>query len=133
MHNAASGMDGNQMHDILQSIVTLTEQRDQRSLEQSMLNTLQGMLPGLAYQVLVTSPTDEHEVVHASQPAGELPQAVLKQCLKGRNQEGISQLASTGFTYLLLDLAPNTQGPARMLLLWRQAWDAGDVRLVQQA
>jgi diguanylate cyclase (GGDEF)-like protein len=116
------------IREVLESIVLLTEQRDQRSLEQSLFHSLGEVLEGVECQVLEFQDSGSFRVIHASHTGHDLPDSILDQAQGLAAETGSMKL--NGMTFLLVSLTLQDLTPQRVLVLWRHAWDETDTRLV---
>jgi diguanylate cyclase (GGDEF)-like protein len=119
------------IHEVLESIVVLTEQRDQRSLENSLFHALEEMLEDVACQVLEFTADGSYRIVHANHPERPLPAPVLQLAREMPENEESCALAQGGVHYQLFNLTVGEPHPRRVLLLWRADWDEIDTRLAQ--
>lgn len=117
------------IHEVLESIVQLTEQRDQRSLEQSLFHSLEEMLEGVACQVLEFQDTGNFRVIHTTHQGQDLPDAVLNLAEGLSEREGVRSTHFAEASFLLINLTVRGLTPKRVLVLWHKAWNDGDTRL----
>lgn len=120
-------------HDVIESIVSLTEQRDQRSLEQSLFATLEEMLDGVEAWLLdiPEAPGGESDCVMLHGQRNHLPTALLE---KGchLSPDKTSQLVEhDGLTYYLARLTGSQAGRQHLLFLAQKNWPDIDVVLVK--
>ncbi|MEW6678224.1 MAG: GGDEF domain-containing protein [Pseudomonadota bacterium] len=119
------------IHEVLESIVVLTEQRDQRSLENSLFHALEEMLEDVACQVLEFTTDGAYRIIHANHPERELPSQLLQLAREMPEDEESCALVQAGVHYQLFNLTAGEPYPRRVLLLWRGEWDEIDTRLAQ--
>ncbi len=117
------------IHEVLESIVLLTEQRDQRSLEQSLFHTLEEMLEGVACQVLEFEDGGGFRVIHATQQGHDLPERILDLTRTMADKEEILATTLGGLSFLLINFTVQDLTAKRTLALWRDVWDDTDTRL----
>jgi diguanylate cyclase (GGDEF)-like protein len=115
------------IREVLESIVLLTEQRDQRSLEQSLFHSLEEMLDGVECQVLEFQDGGSFTVIHATHEGHDLPDTILNQAESLGTETRSMTLG--GVTFLLVSLNLEDLPPRRALVLWRNTWDETDTRL----
>jgi diguanylate cyclase (GGDEF)-like protein len=120
-------------HEVIESIVTLTEQRDQRSLEQSLLATLHEMLAQVEGWLLdlpgaATGP-DDCNLLHGNEDT--LPGEILKRgcALPGSDSMQLAELA--GRAYLIAKLQDAERGHVHLLILAQERWAEIDLLLVK--
>ena len=118
------------MHQVLLDIVQLTEQRDQHSLELSLLQAFKSMFPDVSHQMLAFSEPATCKVKHASQPSHDLPEPVREHFKACQESEEISQIAVGNLRYLCANLTIDPRSPPLVLVLWRGSWLADDIRLM---
>lgn len=116
------------IREVLESIVQLTEQRDQRSLEQSLFHSLEEMLDDVECQVLEFQDTSTFRVIHATHEGRDLPNGILNQAQSLAAETKRMDLG--GMAFLLVNLALPELTPNRVLVLWRATWNETDTRLV---
>ena len=117
------------IHEVLESIVLLTEQRDQRSLEHSLFHSLEEMLEGVECQVLEFLESGDFHVIHTTQEGHDLPDAILDLALAMAGQEKPRNTQLGGMSFLLVNLSVHDLTARRVLVLWRTTWDDTDTRL----
>ena len=127
LHSPSPGL----IHDVLESIVLLTEQRDQRSLEQSLLQSMLEMFPGLDYWVLAYFNLDEPSLRYASDKSARLTGTVLAACEAARKKPLAAPYPDDGKRYLIFNLAVDTSHQDRLLVLSRPSWTGHDHRVVE--
>ena len=117
------------IHEVLESIVLLTEQRDQRSLEQSLFHSLEEMLEGVECQVLEFHSDGQFRIIHTTPQGHDLPDSILNlaQGMGTREETRSTQLG--GLPFLLINFTVGDLTAKRVLVLWRQAWNESDTRL----
>ncbi|MEW5770244.1 MAG: GGDEF domain-containing protein [Pseudomonadota bacterium] len=116
-----------QAHDLIESIVQLTEQRDQRSLEHSLFTALGEVLEGCEGQMLLFSGNGDFKVLHATPRAHDLPDLILDR-LAGLDNEPV-QIRLGEFTFMLANLCVDQTQAKHGLVLWSRAWREEDARL----
>lgn len=117
------------LHEVIESIVSLTEQRDQRSLEHSLFSTLQEMLDHEDCWLLTLGQDERPRCV-----AGEdsrLPDAVRSLLKLDTADTEIRIQQSDGKEYLIASTLSADDEQARLLIIALRAWDNGNLRLVQ--
>lgn len=117
------------IHEVLESIVLLTEQRDQRSLEQSLFHSLEEMLEGVECQVLEFEDGSGYRVIHATRQDHDLPEHVLDLARATADGEEIRSSSLDGISFLLINFTVRDLTAKRTLALWRAVWDDTDTRL----
>lgn len=117
------------IHEVLESIVLLTEQRDQRSLEHSLFHSLEEMLEGVECQVLEFRASGDFHVTHSTQEGHDLPDAILALALAMAGQEETRDTRLGGMSFLLVNLTVGDLGAKRVLVLWRKVWNDADTLL----
>ena len=117
------------IHEVLESIVLLTEQRDQRSLEHSLFHSLEEMLEGVECQVLEFHETEGFRVIHTTQQGHDLPETILSMAQTTAGQEETRDTLFSGMHFLFIDLTVKDFTAPRTLVLWRATWDDTDTRL----
>ncbi|MCP5277418.1 MAG: GGDEF domain-containing protein [Thiobacillus sp.] len=117
------------IHEVLESIVLLTEQRDQRSLEHSLFHSLEEMLEGVECQVLEFRESGDFHVIHTTQEGHDLPDAILDMALDMAGMEETRNTQLGGMSFLLVNLTVHDLTARRVLVLWRTTWDDTDTRL----
>ena len=118
-------------HGVIESIIELTEQREQHSLEQSLLGSLAEMLDGLQGWILDLE-TENKPIQHfdaGGHPTG-LPEAVQAAAAALRHDEGAQILHMPELQYLLAPLTGNGEQTLRVLILARSSWNEQEQRLV---
>lgn len=120
-------------HEVIESIVSLTEQRDQRSLEQSLMTTLEEMLHSVEGWLLdvpqADSPDPSCNVLHGD--LASLPDELIEQSRNLPADVLIHLTPRNGLTYLLAKLQDVEQDRYHLLILVRPEWDEGGLQLVQ--
>lgn len=117
------------LHEVIESIVSLTEQRDQRSLEHSLFSSLQEMLDHDDCWLLSLGQGEQVRFV-----AGEdkrLPDAVLNLLKTGLTDTDMRIQQADGKEYLLASTLSADDEQARLLVIALRTWDDGNLRLVQ--
>ena len=111
-------------HEVIQSIVTLTEQRDQRSLEQSLLATLSEMLENVEGWLLDTPAEDEKsdEFILLHGIEATLPPQILDIGRGLPQTDGIDLIDLDGRAYLLAKLQDAERDRPHLLVLAQAAW-----------
>ena len=117
------------IHEVLESIVLLTEQRDQRSLEHSLFRSLEEMLEGVECQVLEFRESGDFRVIHTTQEGHDLPDVILDMARAVAGQHETRHARLDGMAFLLVNLTVGDPAAHRALVLWRAAWDDTDTRL----
>lgn len=120
-------------HEVIQSIVTLTEQRDQRSLEQSLLATLGEMLGG-AESWLLDIPAEaghnaECTLLHGREAS--LPTAIVARGCALPLSDALNLAEHGGLTYLLVKLRDAERDRLHLLVLAQPSWPEAERQLVQ--
>jgi diguanylate cyclase (GGDEF)-like protein len=117
------------IHEVLESIVLLTGQRDQRSLEHSLFRSLEEMLEGVECQVLEFQEGGGFRVIHTTQQGHDLPDSILElaQSMSDQAETWSTQLGDLSF--LIINLTVSELTAKRALVLWRKTWDDTDTRL----
>ena len=117
------------IHEVLESIVLLTEQRDQRSLEQSLFHSLEEMLEGVECQVLEFVDGGSPRVIHATQQDHDLPERILELARAAADSEETRATSLDKLSFLLINFTVRDLTAKRSLVLWRGIWDDTDTRL----
>ncbi|WP_165873516.1 GGDEF domain-containing protein [Parasulfuritortus cantonensis] len=119
--------------DVIRSIVALTEQRDQRSLAQSLLDTVSEMLGGVEGWLVNVTPGN---------PAGpdcalllgdelRLPPGLVDLIRLRPAPDGFEQLDYRGHSYLLTQLHDAEHERANLLVLGQGHWPANELQMAQ--
>jgi diguanylate cyclase (GGDEF)-like protein len=119
------------VHRVLESIVLLTEQRDQRSLELGLFKSLKNLFPDLDYQLLSLSDGSPPQVLLASDQELKLPPAIVAAAGDLHRETANPDGAAQSNEYVLIDMAVNDQSPSRVLVLCRRAWPGDDRRVAE--
>ena len=122
--------DAASQHEVIESIISLTEQREQHSLEASLISSLREMVEDLDGWILEVS--GEHGAAlppYASVASASPPARVLEAAGRVSVDAPPLQLDADGRRYLLLPLYGN-QGLQRVLALARPDWRDEDLRVV---
>jgi diguanylate cyclase (GGDEF)-like protein len=117
------------LHEVIESIVVLTQQRDQRSLEQSLFASLQEMLEPKDCWLLSRDREDGHLLVVAGDPA-LLPDQLAAAEPVGEARE-FGRIDVDGRQYLTACTLSVEDDNPRLLILARAAWDEDNLRLVR--
>jgi diguanylate cyclase (GGDEF)-like protein len=120
-------------HDVIASIVSLTEQRDQRSLEHSLVSTLEDMLDDIEGWLL-EMPTENNRDAGCTMLHGDkshLPNELLAQGCRLPNDILTCLVIQGGLTYRLAKLQDYEQGRHHMLILAKQQWSETDLQVVE--
>lgn len=117
------------IHEVLESIVQLTEQRDQRSLEQSLFHSLEEMLEGVECQVLEFQSSGSFRVIHTTHQGHDLPDRVLNLAQGMDTREEPRSVELGNLSFLLINLTVGDLTAKRVLALWRNTWEQSDTRL----
>ncbi|MDD5363853.1 MAG: GGDEF domain-containing protein [Gallionellaceae bacterium] len=118
-------------HEVIESIVSLTEQRDQRSLEQSLLTTVAEML-GNAEGWLLDNLTGTGEDAACTLLHGEaatLPQWIIDQGRAQPASDPFNLVEHDGRIYLLARLADTGIGRVHLLVLAQPSWPDAELQL----
>jgi diguanylate cyclase (GGDEF)-like protein len=120
-------------HEVIQSIVSLTEQRDQRSLEQSLLTTLEEMFPGAEGWLanIPATPSGETECTLLHGDPTTLPGPVLEAGLTQLDETGFSRASHAGRDYLTVRLRAAGDRRGHLLVLTQATWREVDLQVVQ--
>lgn len=119
-------------HGVIESIVSLTEQRDQRSLEQSLLVTVAEMLgnaEGWLFDVATGVPEQGAEFTLMHGDAATLPGRIIDQ---GRNQpasDPFNLIEQDGRIFLLARLGDAGIDRAHLLVLAQPAWPDAELQV----
>lgn len=121
---------GPALHEVIESIVSLTEQRDQRSLEHSLFSSLQEMLdPKDCWLLTLHRGGDGMRVLAGD--AGLLP-GDIPDIIQSTPEDGdIKITRSGGREYLLASTLSAEDDHLRLLVVARSGWNAGNQRLVR--
>lgn len=120
-------------HDVIESIVSLTEQRDQHSLEQSLFATLEEMLDGVSGW-LMDAPQPETNGTECAVLRGDkstIPATLLKLGCHLPEDAATRMVEVEGRTYLLAKLQGSRQGRFHLLILTKDEWASIDQQLVK--
>lgn len=120
-------------HEVIESIVSLTEQRDQRSLEQSLMTTLEEMLHSVEGWLLDVPQPGSREpgcnMLHGDRTS--LPQGLIERSRSLPADALIHLVSQDGRTYLLAKLQDAEQDRYHLLILAGGQWDEGELQLVR--
>ena len=119
-------------HEVIQSIVTLTEQRDQRSLEQSLLSTLKEMLKN-AQGWLLNIPADAESLSECTMLHGveaTLPTEIFKRGCDLARSDNLNFIRIGSRTYLLFKLLDAENDRVHLLVLAQTDWPPEEQQLV---
>jgi diguanylate cyclase (GGDEF)-like protein len=118
------------LHEVIESIVTLTEQRDQRSLEFSLFSSLQEMLdPRDCW--LLSLERDDAGVRVVAGDAGLLPTEVMARALAEPRDQELHLLQADHREYLVASTLSVDDEHTRLLVIARGSWDEDNLRLVR--
>jgi len=117
------------IREVLESIVLLTEQRDQRSLEQSLFHSLEETLENVQCQVLEFQDADRFRVIHTTQGGHDLPERILEIAQTMANADEPRTATAGDYAFLLINFTVDEQASKRVLILWRKVWHETDTRL----
>jgi len=129
MPSASQGNDAFP-HDVIESIVTLTEQRDQRSLEHSLYTSLQEMLDPDACWLLSLDEGEAAPRVVAGD-AEHLPAGLAPVAEAVPDDGAWHQVQAGGREILIARTLGAEAQKGRMLALARTRWDGGSMRLAR--
>lgn len=122
--------DTDPAHEVIQSIVMLTEHRDQRSLEQSLLATLEEMLDGVEGWLLdIPDAHTQSTLLHGDQAT--LPKSVLAVGFGLTETDTIGWADVDGRAFLLARLQNGGNERAHLLVLARHAWRETELPVVE--
>lgn len=125
--------DPNRAHEVIESIVSLTEQRDQRSLVQSLVTTLEEMLVGvegwLLDMPLQSGTNPECNLLHGNET--RLPRQVVEQGCKLPADISNREVREGDTSYLLSKLQGAEPDRYHMLILAKGQWSEVDLKFVQ--
>jgi len=117
-------------HEVIESIVTLTEQRDQRSLEQSLLATLREMLAQVEGWLLdLSTDTAECNLLHGN--LDTLPREILDRGRALPASDALQLIDLAGRAYLVAKLQDAERDHIHLLILAQDRWEGIDQLLVQ--
>jgi diguanylate cyclase (GGDEF)-like protein len=120
-------------HDVIESIVSLTEKRDQHSLEQSLMKTLAEMLGSVEGWLLdmPQKPDDSNgcHVLHGN-PA-RLPRELIEQGCRLPPDASMHTIARGDLTYLLAELHDAEEDRRHLVILAQEEWEQIDLQVVQ--
>ena len=116
---------------LLSNIITLTEQRDQLSLEVSLFQAFQHIFqPDALISLEWPHNGDSHQVVHESPGACPLPAAVADAArVQSMDIRHLADQDGTG--YLLMPIEAMGDDARRVLVLGKKAWSPTELRMVQ--
>ncbi len=120
-------------HEVIQSIVTLTEQRDQRSLIQSLLAALAEMLDS-AEIWLLDIPTEFEERVEFSLVHGNpatLPRSVLDTGCNLPDTDLFEHINLDGMEYLVVKLRDAEYDRMQLMALAQKRWSDSDQQVLR--
>jgi diguanylate cyclase (GGDEF)-like protein len=114
--------DPQTIHTVIESLVTLTAQRDQYALEESLISTIRHLLPGFSEVLSIPDHYNAEAPHRRSIPSSdeELPEAVrqgLAQVIQG---DDLVHVASDDQTYLLVRLQKTIHDGNRVLIVATQ-------------
>ncbi len=117
-------------HEIIESIVELTEQRDQRSLEFSLFASLQEMLePRDCWLLSLDTPDSVARVVAGD--ASLLPAEIIEAIKVTPHDFDMRFVQVGGKEYLLASTLSAESEHTRLLVIARGYWDENNLRLAQ--
>jgi diguanylate cyclase (GGDEF)-like protein len=120
-------------HEVIESIVSLTEQRDRRSLEQSLMTTLEEMLHSVEGWLLDLPQPNSRDpgcnMLHGDLTS--LPQGLIERSRDLPAELLIHLIDQDGLTYLLAKLQDVEQDRYHLLILAGRQWDEGGLQLVR--
>jgi diguanylate cyclase (GGDEF)-like protein len=117
------------LHEVIESIVSLTGQRDQRSLEHSLFSSLQEMLDHDACWLLSLGQDGKARFVAGDDSL--LPKAVLDMPGNRLTDADIRIQQVDGKEYLLTSTLSSDDEQIRLLIIALRAWDENSLRLVK--
>jgi diguanylate cyclase (GGDEF)-like protein len=120
-------------HDVIASIVSLTEQRDQRSLERSLVSTLEDMLDDVEGWLL-EMPSGNNRDAGCTMLHGDkshLPNELLAQGCRLPGDILTCLIVQGGLTYRLAKLQDYEQGRRHMLILAKHGWTETDLQVIE--
>lgn len=118
------------LHEVIESIVSLTEQRDQRSLEHSLFASLQEMLDHEDCWLLSMDHGDKDVRVVAGE-AKRLPKAILAIIKTGMGETDLRIVQAGDKEYLLASTLSADDEHTRLLVIAQGAWNDDNLRLVR--
>ncbi|MBK6742049.1 MAG: GGDEF domain-containing protein [Hydrogenophilales bacterium] len=118
------------LHEVIESIVSLTEQRDQRSLEHSLFSSFQEMLDHEDCWLL-SRERDDDELRIVAGDGRLLPDVIFDLLKAGVPDADIRIVRAGAKEYLLACTLSADDEQARLLAIARGAWDDGNLRLVR--
>lgn len=116
---------------LLTNIITLTEQRDQLSLEYSLFLALEGILEPTALIALEWTAGDgDSRIVHEKPGIPRPPESVL--AMARAASEDFQHLGVVeGADWLVMSIEAMTENARRVLVLGMKAWDKTDMRMAR--
>ncbi len=114
--------------DLLENIVSLTEQRDQLSLEYSLFNALEEVLAPEALLVIeLRADHDEYRPIHMHEAAELAPE--LLAAARALDADAHCRVRAGGHDCLLLRIEPALQENRHILILCMPAWNPMEQRM----
>jgi len=115
---------------LIESIVAVTEQRDQLSVELSLCASLHEMLQPASLAVIELLPDARHKVTPAFAQSAEVPEAVLAE-VRGMTPHEFHSVRTAGLSYVLASLEATGDGVQRLLAVGLPGdWDEAAERLM---
>ncbi|MFA5083286.1 MAG: GGDEF domain-containing protein [Hydrogenophilaceae bacterium] len=120
-----------QAHEVIESIVSLTEQRDQRSLEQSLLATVAEMLDSAEGWLLdiITGPEESTACTLLYGDTATLPARILDQGRAQSASDPFNLIEHDGRIYLLARLGDAGIERAHLLVLAQPSWPDAELQM----
>lgn len=122
-------------HDVIESVVHLTEQRDELTLLRSLQGSILEMLPGAQTSIVCLAPDPSGGWTQSAlcpTPASMFPltEALMAEILALDSETSICQLTQAGQTYLIKSLG--VQDDRRKAIMVRQPeWNSADLRIAR--
>jgi diguanylate cyclase (GGDEF)-like protein len=120
-------------HEVIESIVTLTDQRDQRSLELSLITTLREMLPKAEGWLLDLrlGHCDAENCTLKHGNLATLPLEIVKLGCELADSDGMASLPHDHSIYLVAKLRGSDRAQRHLLILVQPEWPEIDRQLIQ--
>jgi len=125
-------LDPSVLHEIIESIVSLTEHRDQRSLEHSLTTSLREMLePAGCWLLKVDGDASDGDTPLPTHCMDGLSTELLEKFKESPQECAFHIHSCEGLDYLVAPTLASEDDELRLLVLAQPKWDEGNLRLIQ--